>query len=33
MNPLRILRWCKVLRAHYQFTLYEAIRYALWLAR
>ena len=33
MKPLSILHWYNVLRAHYHFTTFEAIRFALWLAR
>jgi hypothetical protein len=28
-----VLHWYNVLRAHYHFTVFEAIRCALWLAR
>ena len=28
-----IVGWYRILRAHYQFPMFEAIRYALWLAR
>jgi hypothetical protein len=28
-----ILGWYRILRAHYQWPLFQAIRYALWLAR
>jgi hypothetical protein len=27
------LGWFRILRAHYRWPLFEAIRYALWLAR
>lgn len=33
MNPLRILHWYNVLKAHYQFTIFQTIRYGLWLTR
>ncbi len=33
MNPLGILHWYNVLRGHYQFTVFHAVRYVLWLAR
>lgn len=29
----RFIHWCRILRAHYHWPLFEAIRYALWLAR
>jgi hypothetical protein len=25
--------WYRILRAHYQFSMFQAIRYALWLGR
>jgi hypothetical protein len=25
--------WYRILRAHHQWTMFQAIRYALWLAR
>lgn len=28
-----VLGWYRILRAHYQWPLFEAIRYALWLSR
>jgi hypothetical protein len=28
-----ILGWCRILQVHYQWPLFEAIRYALWLSR
>ena len=28
-----ILKWYRILRVHHQFTLFQAIRFALWLAR
>jgi len=28
-----ILGWYRILRAHYHWPLFQAIRYALWLAR
>ena len=28
-----ILKWYRILRAHYHWPLFQAIRYALWLAR
>lgn len=33
MTQLSILDWYRILRVHYQFPLFQAIRYALWLAR
>jgi hypothetical protein len=27
------LEWYRILRAHHQWTVFQAIRYALWLAR
>lgn len=28
-----VLGWYRILRAHYQWSLFAAIRYALWLSR
>jgi hypothetical protein len=28
-----VLGWYRILRVHYSFTLLQAVRYALWLAR
>ena len=28
-----VLGWYRILRAHYAFTFFQAVRYALWLAR
>jgi len=28
-----ILDWYRILRGHYQWPVFQAIRYALWLAR
>lgn len=28
-----VLGWYRILRAHYQWPLFEAIRYALWLSQ
>ena len=28
-----ILGWYRMLRAHYHWTIFQAIRYSLWLAR
>jgi hypothetical protein len=33
MNPRSVLDWYRVLRSHYHWTTFEAIRFALWLAR
>lgn len=30
---ISVLNWYWILRAHYQWPLFQAIRYALWLAR
>ena len=33
MTRLSILDWYRILRAKHQWTMFQAIRYALWLAR
>lgn len=33
MTRLSILGWYRILTAHHQWTIFQAIRYALWLAR
>jgi hypothetical protein len=33
MKPPTIVGWYRILRAHYEFPVFEAIRYALWLGR
>jgi len=33
MKPFKIRHWYNVLRMNYHFTAFEAIRFALWLAR
>lgn len=33
MKPLSPVEWYRILRAHHQWTVFQAIRYALWLAR
>ena len=33
MKPLSISEWYRILRAHHQWTMFEAIQYALWLTR
>ena len=30
---LTLLNWYRVLRAHHHWTIFQAIRFALWLAR
>ena len=32
-EQLSILDWYRILRTHYHWPLFEAIRYALWLSR
>jgi hypothetical protein len=33
MKPQSILDWYRVLRLQHQWTIFQAVRYALWLAR
>jgi hypothetical protein len=33
MKPLCILDWYHILRLRHQWTIFQSIRYALWLAR
>jgi hypothetical protein len=33
MKSPSLLDWYFILRAHHQWTMFQAIRYALWLAR
>ena len=33
MKPLSIRQWYHILRAHHEWTMFQAIRYALWLTR
>lgn len=33
MKLQSIIKWYRILRVHYHWPLFEAIRYALWLAR
>jgi hypothetical protein len=33
MKTSSILQWYRVLRGHYHWTAFQAVRYALWLAR
>jgi len=33
MNQHSVLFWYRVLRTHYHWTMFQAVRYALWLAR
>jgi hypothetical protein len=28
-----MLEWCRILRVHHEWTIFQAIRFALWLAR
>ena len=30
---LSVLDWCRILRVHHEWTIFQAIRFALWLAR
>jgi hypothetical protein len=32
MKTPTILQWYQILRQHYQFTVFQAVRYSLWLA-
>jgi hypothetical protein len=32
-SRISILGWYRILRAHHQWAMFQAIRYALWLAR
>jgi hypothetical protein len=32
MNPLPILGWYRILRGQHRWTIFQSIRYALWLA-
>jgi hypothetical protein len=31
MKPLSMMQWYRVLRAHHHWTVFQSIRYALWL--
>ena len=33
MKTLSILDWYRILRMQYQLTMFQSVRYALWLAR
>jgi hypothetical protein len=33
MKPPSFLEWYRILQAHHQWAVFQAIRYALWLAR
>jgi hypothetical protein len=33
MKSPSLFGWYRILRNHYQWTVFQAIRYALWLAR
>jgi hypothetical protein len=33
MKPLSILEWYRILRFEHQWTIFQSVRYALWLAR
>jgi hypothetical protein len=33
MKRQSVLEWYRILRAHHQWTIFQAIRCALWLAR
>jgi len=33
MKPLSILDWYRILRGQHQWTIFQSIRYALWLVR
>jgi hypothetical protein len=33
MKPNSVYSWYRILRAHYHWPMFQAIRYALWLAR
>jgi len=33
MNQPSVLGWYRILRAHYHLTMFQTIRYALWLTR
>ena len=33
VEQLTILDWYRILRAHHQWTIFQAIRFALWLSR
>jgi len=33
LQRLSLLEWCRILRAHHEWTIFQAVRFALWLAR
>jgi len=33
MKPLSILGWYRILRGHHHWTIFQSVRYAVWLAR
>jgi hypothetical protein len=33
MKPLTAMQWYRILRTHHQWTVFQSIRYALWLMR
>jgi hypothetical protein len=33
MKITSVIAWYRILRVHHEWTLFQAIRYALWLAR
>jgi hypothetical protein len=33
MKSLSTLGWYRILRAHHRWTIFQSIRYAVWLAR
>lgn len=33
MKLLSVSQWYRILRAHHRWTVFESIRYALWLVR
>ena len=33
MKPFTFIQWYRVLRGHHQWTVFQSIRYALWLMR
>jgi hypothetical protein len=33
MKPRSILEWYRILRCEYEWTIFQSVRYALWLAR
>jgi hypothetical protein len=33
MKPPTFIQWLRILRAHHQWTMFQSIRYALWLMK